>query len=186
MNHNSQTQRYQPSPVQADNSDFNNILAHMPTPGSNDVRASSDANTFMSPLQVDQAGFDRLNALRYPHHGNEEVCHIGEKPRLMILSRCSSHLCYLPRSRPWMLCVITKTKTWLPLWILSIFLPSPPLLLKNFLRLGTANPWAACLLTRQPVDLLKTTMKDNAMFAEILILQLPKFREIKSAILLRV
>lgn len=74
-NNNVQNQQYEPTPMQTDNNELNNILAQMPTPVSNNIRASSDANTFMSPLQVDQQGYDRLNGVRYSHRGNEEVCH---------------------------------------------------------------------------------------------------------------
>jgi hypothetical protein len=61
-------QHYEPSPMQTDN-DLNNILAQMPTPVSNDIRAST-SNAFMSPLQVDQHGYDRI---AYSSHGNDEV-----------------------------------------------------------------------------------------------------------------
>src|ERR1700724_3160640 len=44
-------QHYEPSPMQTDSNDLNNILAQMPTPVSNDIRAST-SNAFMSPLQV--------------------------------------------------------------------------------------------------------------------------------------
>src|SRR5208282_4903244 len=55
---NNQSQHYETSPMQTDNNDLNNILAQMPTPVSNNIRASSDANSFMSPLQVDQQNYD--------------------------------------------------------------------------------------------------------------------------------
>jgi hypothetical protein len=74
-NNNVQNQRYEPSSMQTDNNDLNNILAQMPTPVSNNIRASSDVNSFMSPLQVDQPNYDRLNGTRYSHRGNEEVNH---------------------------------------------------------------------------------------------------------------
>lgn len=72
-NNNIQNQRYEPSSMQTDNNDLNNILAQMPTPVSNNIRASSDANAFMSPLHVDEQNYDRLNGTRYPRRGNEEV-----------------------------------------------------------------------------------------------------------------
>jgi hypothetical protein len=60
--------------MQTDNNDLNNILAQMPTPVSNNMRASSDTNTFMSPLQVDQqSGYDRINGVQYNSQQNEEV-----------------------------------------------------------------------------------------------------------------
>jgi hypothetical protein len=61
--------------MQTDSNDLNNMLAQMPTPVSNNIRASSDPNTFMSPLQVDQqANYDRLNGVQYsPAQGNEDV-----------------------------------------------------------------------------------------------------------------
>ena len=77
-NNNAQNQQYEPTPMQTDNANMN-ILAHMPTPVSNNISASSDANTFVSPLQVDQPGYDRLNAVRYSHRGNEDVCHDSPK-----------------------------------------------------------------------------------------------------------
>jgi hypothetical protein len=76
-NNNPQTQQYEPTPMQTDHHDINNMLAQMPTPVSNNIRATSDSNNFMSPLQVDQqGGYDRLNGVQYPPAGNEEVCHI--------------------------------------------------------------------------------------------------------------
>jgi hypothetical protein len=66
-------QHYEPSPMQTDPNDLNNILAQMPTPVSNDIRASA-SNAFMSPLEVDQHGYDRMNGVPYQSHGNEEVC----------------------------------------------------------------------------------------------------------------
>ena len=65
-------QHYEPSPMQTDSNDLNNILAQMPTPVSNDIRAST-SNAFMSPLQVDHQGYDRMNGLPYQSHGNDEV-----------------------------------------------------------------------------------------------------------------
>lgn len=65
-------QHYEPSPMQTDSNDLNNILAQMPTPVSNDIRAST-SNAFMSPLQVDQQGYDRINGVQYQSHGNDEV-----------------------------------------------------------------------------------------------------------------
>jgi hypothetical protein len=71
---NDQPQHYETSPMQTDSNDLNNILAQMPTPVSNNIRASSDANTFMSPLQVDQQnGYDRINGVQYNSQPNEEV-----------------------------------------------------------------------------------------------------------------
>jgi hypothetical protein len=71
---NNQSQHYETSPMQTDNNDLNNILAQMPTPVSNNIRASSDANAFMSPLQVDQqSGYDRINGVQYNSQSNEEV-----------------------------------------------------------------------------------------------------------------
>lgn len=71
---NNQSQHYETSPMQTDNNDLNNILAQMPTPVSNNIRASSDTNTFMSPLQVDQqSGYDRINGVQYNSQSNEEV-----------------------------------------------------------------------------------------------------------------
>jgi hypothetical protein len=67
-------QHYEPSPMLTDNNDLNNILAQMPTPVSNDIRAATtSANAFMSPLQVDQPGYDRMSGVSYQSHGNEEV-----------------------------------------------------------------------------------------------------------------
>ena len=71
---NNQSQHYETSPMQTDNNDLNNILAQMPTPVSNNMRASSDSNAFMSPLQVDQQnGYDRINGVQYTTQPNEEV-----------------------------------------------------------------------------------------------------------------
>jgi hypothetical protein len=73
-NDNIPNQRYEPSPMLADNNELNNMLAQMPTPVSNDIRASTtSANAFMSPLQVDQPGYDRMNGISFQPHGNEEV-----------------------------------------------------------------------------------------------------------------
>ena len=107
---NVQNHQYEASPMQTDNNELNNILAQMPTPVSNNIRASSDANTFMSPLQVDQQGYDRLNGVRYSHHGNEEVCHRASTRAMADISRrCSLHLFSPPLSLPWMSCVIMRT-----------------------------------------------------------------------------
>lgn len=65
-------QHYEPSPMHTDSNDLNNILAQMPTPVSNDIRAST-SNAFMSPLQVDQQGYDHINGVQYQSHGNDEV-----------------------------------------------------------------------------------------------------------------
>jgi hypothetical protein len=71
---NNQSQHYETSPMQTDNNDLNNILAQMPTPVSNNLRASSDSNAFMSPLQVDQqTGYDGINGVQYNSQSNEEV-----------------------------------------------------------------------------------------------------------------
>jgi hypothetical protein len=72
-NTNHRSQQYEPSPMQTDSSDLNNILAQMPTPVSNNIRASSETNSFMSPLQVDQPGYDRLTGVQYPPQGNDDV-----------------------------------------------------------------------------------------------------------------
>lgn len=69
---NNPNQHYEPSPMQTDSNDLNNILAQMPTPVSNDIRAST-SNAFMSPLQVDQQGYERINGVQYQSHGNDEV-----------------------------------------------------------------------------------------------------------------
>jgi len=69
-----QSRHYETSPMQTDNNDLNNILAQMPTPVSNNMRAYSDTNTLMSPLQVDQqSGYDRINGVQYNSQQNEEV-----------------------------------------------------------------------------------------------------------------
>lgn len=65
-------QHYEPSPMQTDSNDLNNILAQMPTPVSNDIRAST-SSTFMSPLQVDQQGYNRMDGVPYQSHGSDEV-----------------------------------------------------------------------------------------------------------------
>ena len=71
---NNQPQHYEPSAMQTDTNDMNNILAQMPTPVSNNIRASSETNTFMSPLQVDQqGGYDRANGVQYPTQSSEDV-----------------------------------------------------------------------------------------------------------------
>ena len=71
-NNHSHNQQYDPSAMQTD-SDLNAILARMPTPVSNDIRATDHQNSYMSPLQVDQQGFDRYDN-SFPSHRNEEVC----------------------------------------------------------------------------------------------------------------
>ena len=143
---NVQNQQYEASPMQTDNNDLNNILAQMPTPVSNNIHASSDANAFMSPLQVDQQGYDRLNGVRYSHQGNEEVCQrVSNKTMADVSCRCSSHLFSLPLSLPWMSCVIMRTIQWAALWIHPIFRLLPPLLSNDFLPLNQilaeVNPW---------------------------------------------
>lgn len=100
---NTQNQQYEPTPMQTDNNDLNNILAQMPTPVSNNIHASSDTNSFMSPLQVDRQSYDRLNGARYPHRGNDEVCYKRSIAQLLIfhldvlhsapLSRCDANGC---------------------------------------------------------------------------------------------
>lgn len=72
-NTNHRNQQYEPTPMQTDSGDLNNILAQMPTPVSNNIRASSETNSFMSPLQVDQHGYDRLTGVQYPPQGNDDV-----------------------------------------------------------------------------------------------------------------
>jgi|SRR5579859_5038268 len=71
-NNNIPNQHYEPSPMMTDSNDLNNILGQMPTPVSNDLRAST-SNSFMSPLEVDQQGYDRMNGVPYQSHGNDEV-----------------------------------------------------------------------------------------------------------------
>jgi hypothetical protein len=74
MNENSQNQNYDSSGMQNESHDLNNILAQMPTPVSNNIRAS-ETNSFMSPLEVGQQGYDnRMNGVQYGHsQGNDEV-----------------------------------------------------------------------------------------------------------------
>jgi hypothetical protein len=67
-----QNQNYEHQQMRNDSTDLNNMLAQMPTPVSNNIRAS-EANTFMSPLQVDQQSYERMNGVQYPTQGNEEV-----------------------------------------------------------------------------------------------------------------
>ena len=65
---------YGTSPMQTDNADINNILAHMPTPVSTNMRAAPDGSNFMSPLQVDrEGGYDRMNGVSYSHQEGQEV-----------------------------------------------------------------------------------------------------------------
>jgi hypothetical protein len=54
--------------------DLNTILARMPTPVSNDIRATTEQHAFMSPLQVDQQGYDQLDSVSFGQQ-NEEVHH---------------------------------------------------------------------------------------------------------------
>jgi hypothetical protein len=65
---------YEGTPMQTDNSDID-MMAQMPTPVSNNIRAAPDGSTFMSPLQVDQQGaYDRMNGVAYAHQsGSEET-----------------------------------------------------------------------------------------------------------------
>jgi hypothetical protein len=66
-------QHYDTSPMQTDNPDINNILAQMPTPISNNMRANPDGS-YMSPLQVDQQGpYERMNGVTYAHQEGQEV-----------------------------------------------------------------------------------------------------------------
>ena len=64
--------QYDGSAMQADPNDPNILLNQMPTPVSTDIRAS-EANTFMSPLQVDQQNYERMKGVQFSTHGNEEV-----------------------------------------------------------------------------------------------------------------
>jgi hypothetical protein len=169
---NVQNQQYEASPMQTDNNDLNNILAQMPTPVSNNIRASSDANSFMSPLQVDQQGYERLNGVRYSHQGNEEVCQrISNRTIADVSCRCSLHLFCLPLSLPWMSCVIMRTNQWLPLWIQPIFRLLLPLLSNDFLPLNRilaeVNPWLVFPPFHQTVDLARISLRTNVMFVEI-------------------
>jgi hypothetical protein len=67
-------QHYDTSAMQTDNADINNILAQMPTPISNNMRANPDGSSFMSPLQVDQQGpYERMNGVAYAHQEGQEV-----------------------------------------------------------------------------------------------------------------
>jgi hypothetical protein len=67
-------QHYETSPMQTDNADINNMLAQMPTPISNNLRANPDGSSFMSPLQVDQQGpYERMNGVAYAHQDGQEV-----------------------------------------------------------------------------------------------------------------
>jgi len=68
----SNNQPYGSNSMQTDSNELNTILAQMPTPVSNDIRAS-ETNTFMSPLQVDQQSYDRMNGVQFSTHGNGEV-----------------------------------------------------------------------------------------------------------------
>ena len=170
---NVQNQQYEASPMQTDNNDLSNILAQMPTPVSNNLHASSDANTFMSPLQVDQQGYDRLNGVRYSHQGNEEVCQKVTRTTADVSCRCSLHLFSLPLSLPWMFCVIMRTNQWPPPWIQPIFPHLLPRLLNDFLPLNRilaeVNPWLVFPPFRQGADLLRVSLRTNVMFVEILI-----------------
>jgi hypothetical protein len=65
------SQQYDPSAMQTD-SDLHTILAGMPTPVSNNIRAT-DQHAFMSPLQVDQQGFDRVDGVSFTTHRNDDV-----------------------------------------------------------------------------------------------------------------
>jgi hypothetical protein len=77
--------------MQTDSNDLNNILAQMPTPVSNNIRASSDTNSFMSPLQVDQqSGYDRINGVQYNSQPNDEVRFLAVNRQLTLVYRCSS------------------------------------------------------------------------------------------------
>ena len=65
-------QPYEASPMQTDPRELNNTLVQVPTPASNDLRASA-TNTFISPLQVDQSNWGGINSVDFPSNGNEEV-----------------------------------------------------------------------------------------------------------------
>ena len=65
-------QQYDKSSMQTDSDELNTILRQMPTPVSNDIRAS-ETNSFMSPLQVDQQNYDRMNGVQFSTHGNDDV-----------------------------------------------------------------------------------------------------------------
>ena len=91
----SHDQQYDPSAMQTD-SELNTILAGMPTPVSNDIHAT-DQSSFMSPLQVDQQGYDGLDGHAFTSNRNDEVCPITQK----LISRCSLRLYFLRRLLRW-------------------------------------------------------------------------------------
>lgn len=98
-------QPYGSNSMQTDSNDLNTILAQMPTPVSNDIRAS-ETNTFMSPLQVDQQSYDRMNGVQFSTHGNDEV--YTSFPIIAYVLRCSLRPFFLLLSLPWTLSVFTK------------------------------------------------------------------------------
>ena len=80
-------QSFDPVPIQTTSQDLNNVLAQIPTPVSNNIRAS-ETNAFMSPLEVGQQGYDRMNGVQYSHppQGNEDVYLLAKKS--LIKNRC--------------------------------------------------------------------------------------------------
>jgi hypothetical protein len=64
--------QYDGSTMHPDPNELNNMLSQMPTPVSNDIRASQ-TSSLMSPLQVDQQNYERMNGVQFSTHSNDEV-----------------------------------------------------------------------------------------------------------------
>lgn len=171
-------QQYESTQMHTDSGDLNNILAQIPTPVSNNIRVTSDTNTFMSPLQVDQQGYDRMNGVQYPTRGNDEVrlnkCYPEWQTDKL---RYFSHPYCLLLSRRWMCCVFKRMNPWFPVWILCISHPLPHLRLKGSLYpnriLASLSRRPVSLDSHRIVGLSKTWRILIAVCAVHLILPLP-------------